>query len=393
MRLLALLAAGLLLAGVAAACGDTPGNTTAVIPAPTPPSPRPTAPLPSAPLKGLSDNPAFQWWRWPGGAQPDSWWGEGQNAESLRAQTDLMRELGVRMFRVELVWAFVEPQRPGTATYDSELARDSNWIGYHWARWDMIVDAATAAGLELVPQVYYTPQWAGGVPFSLNGGPNQPPTSQQYYGDFLYAAASRYKERIHFWELWNEPDYGPRAWNGTLNQYVGLILKPGYEGVKAADPSAKVLLGGLAGDTHLKSMYDAGAGPYFDIVSFHAYYAAAAGDSTALDHIRAAMRANNDAAKPVWLTEFGMETRLADTAAAPSHESPAAEAAQARLIHDVYAGLKADAIFLYELHDTAVYGPAGPIKYVYWGLVSRDWSRSKPGLDAFRDAAVVISDR
>ena len=367
-------------------CGEATDSTSAIIPARPSPSPSP-AHLGSGPVKGLSDNPAFQWWRWPGGAQPDSWWGAAQTPDTLRTQTDLMKQLGVKLFRVELVWAFVEPTMPGGSVYDSEQARSPSWNGYQWDRWDMIVDVASAAGLQVVPEVYYTPSWADGVRLSIDGGPNAPPKSPDYYGDFMHALVERYHDRIHFWELGNEPDYGPRAWTGTLTQYVQLMLEPGYKAVKEVDSTARVLLAGLAGDTHMNAMYKAGAGPYFDIASVHAYYSAAAGDSTALDHVRAAMLANGDGGKPIWLTEFGMATRDADTPTARTQESSEAEQQQARLIHDVYAGLRADAIFFYQLRDTAVYGASGPIKYVYWGLVSRDFSEKKPGLAAFMNAA------
>ena len=374
-----------LMAAILAGCGGAPEGGQ-LIPSRSPAPSSPPAALRGHPVKGLADNPAFQWWRWPGGAQPDSWWGGAQTSDTLRVQTDLMQQLGVKLFRVELVWAFVEPTMPGSGTYDGTLARDSNWVGYSWDRWDTIVKAAGDAGIQLVPEVYYTPSWAGGQPLTINGGPNAPPTSAEYYGDFVYALVSRYKNRIHFWELGNEPDYGPRAWNGTLEQYVALMLKPGYESAKLADPRSKVLIAGLASDNHMAAMYKAGAGPYFDIASFHAYYSASAGDSTAMDHVRGAMRANGDVNKPIWLTEFGLATRNPDTSSVRTEESPAAETAQARLIHDVYAGLKVDAIFFYQLHDTAVFSASGPIKYVYWGLVSRDFAQSKPSLNAYRDA-------
>ena len=374
-----------LIAAILAGCGGAPEGGQ-LIPSRSPAPSSFPATGPSHPVKGLADNPAFQWWRWPGGAQPDSWWGADQTADTLRTQTDLMQSLGVKLFRVELVWAFVEPTMPGASTYDGELARDSNWAGYRWDRWDLIVKAAGDAGIQLVPEVYYTPAWSGGVAITINGGPNAPPASAEQYGDFIYALVSRYKDRIHFWELGNEPDYGPRAWTGTLDQYVALMLKPGYESAKLADPKSKVLISGLASDNHMAAMYKAGAGPYFDIGSFHAYYSASAGDSTALDHVRGAMRANGDINKPIWLTEFGLATRNPDTPSARTAESPGAETTQARLIHDVYAGLKVDAIFFYQLHDTAVFSASGPIKYVYWGLVSRDFTQSKPSLNAYRDA-------
>lgn len=367
-------------------CGQKPAAAP-VLPSPIPsPSPIPK-PVALGPVKGLSDNPAFQWWRWPGGAQPDSWWGANQTPVTLGEQTGLMQELGVKIFRVELVWAFVEPTMPGGSAYDSQLARDPDWSGYQWQRWDMIVDTATEAGLQLLPVVYYTPTWAGGVRLTINGGPNAPPTSAQFYGDFMHALVLRYSDRIHYWELGNEPDFGPRSWNGTLKQYVDLMLRPGYQGVKEVDPSAKVLLGGLAVDTHMTSMYAAGAAGAFDIASFHAYYAAASGDSTALDHVRAAMNENGDNAKPIWLTEFGMATRAAALPPPSNQPNDAGEQAQAQLIHDVYGGLKAQAIFFYELHDTAVYGAGGPIKFVYWGLVSHDFTYRKAGLDAYASAA------
>src|SRR5216684_3889135 len=118
MRTLAGHCAALLIAlVVSTACGETTDPTTAIIPAPPSPSPSPTH-LAAGPVKGLSDNPAFQWWRWPGGPQPDSWWGAGQTPATLRTQTDLMKQLGVKLFRIELVWAFVEPTMQGGNVYD-----------------------------------------------------------------------------------------------------------------------------------------------------------------------------------------------------------------------------------------------------------------------------------
>jgi hypothetical protein len=348
---------------------------------------RPTG---NGPAKGLTDNPAYQWWEWPGTPQPDSWWGTSQNETTLGQQISLMRQLGVQLFRVELPWPFVAPQEPGGASYNSATARDPNWSGYQWGRWDMIVRLATAAGMQVVPMVVYTPDWASGIRTTTSGGgPNDPPLSTQYYADFVTAVVTRNKGQIHYWELWNEPDYAVHTWNGTLTQWVSLVLKPGYQAVKAVDPSARVVLGGLASDIRLGAVYQAGGGPYFDIVSFHAYYPIAVADSTAWDHIRNALATNNDKSKPIWLTEFGRPTQdpSAPGAAPPTAAATAAaEQAQAKLISGVYSGMKIQAIFFYQLRDTVVYNSAGQIvKQVYWGLVTRDLSREKPGFQAYAD--------
>lgn len=344
----------------------------------------------NGPAKGLTDNPAYQWWEWPNTPQPDSWWGAQQTEASLGQQIALMSRLGVQLFRVELVWPFVAPTEPGGAAYSSADARNPDWSGYHWGRWDLIVRLATAAGMQVVPMVVYTPDWASGVhTTTTGGGPNDPPLVAAYYADFVTAATTRYKGQIHYWELWNEPDYATHTWNGTLGQWVQLVLKPGYQAVKAVDPHAQVVMGGLAGDTHLADLYQAGGGPYFDIVSFHAYYPVAVADSTAWDHIRNALATNNEPKKPIWLTEFGRPTQTSGPpgAAAPTPQAQAtAEQAQASLIKGVFSGMKIQAIFFYQLRDTAVYNSAGQIvKLVYWGLVTRDFSRLKPGFQAYAD--------
>ncbi len=91
------------------------------------------------------------------------------------------------------------------------------------------------------------------------------------------------------------------------------------------------------------------------------------------------MNQNGDQNKPVWLTEFGLP--------APESGGTSAEADQAQLIRDVYSGVKAQAIFFYQLHDTFVYGASGqPVKEVYWGLVSNDLSHQKLGFAAYQAA-------
>lgn len=337
------------------------------------------------PVKGLCDNPAYQWWELPNAPEPDSWWGPQQTNETLRQQTALMRQLGVRLFRVSLIWPFVAPDMPGGSSYDSALARDPNWPGYRWDRWDQIVEVASAAGLELLPVVDLSPDWATGIATTTEGGPNAPPLSPAYYGDFMVALATRYRDRIHYWELGNEPD-DLHSWSGTLQQHVDLRMQPGYTAVKSVAPGAQVVLSGLALSTHMDAVYAAGGGGYFDIASVHAYYNASSADGTVVQQVRGSMNANGDAAKPIWLTEFGFASHAATTIPDEPQPSAQLEQEQADLIGGVF-GVNAQAIFFYQLHDTNVYGAGGQlVKRVFWGLVSHDLGRQKPGFAAFQVA-------
>lgn len=392
MRRRAFLASGLAALGTLAVAGcgraaPAAGGRKSVPHRPPRPSPTPVLQptMAGRPVKGLCDNPAYQWWELPDAPEPDSWWGDQQTPETLRQQAALMQQLGVRLFRVGVIWPFVAPDMPGGSSYDSTLARDPNWPGYRWQRWDQIVEVASAAGIELVPVVDLTPTWASGVATTTTAGPNAPPLSASYYGDFMLALATRYRGRIRYWELGNEPD-DLHSWSGTIQQHVDLRMKPGYAAVKSVDPRAQVILGGLALSTHMDAVYAAGGGGYFDVGNVHAYYIAAAADGTALQQVRGAMNANGDAAKPLWLTEFGYATHASTTT--PDEPAPSAklEQDQADLIGGVF-GITIQAAFFYQLHDTNVYGAGGQlVKRVFWGLVSRDLSRQKPGFAAFQAA-------
>jgi hypothetical protein len=56
---------------------------------------------------------------------------------------------------------------------------------------------------------------------------------------------NHFRDRIHYWALWNEQDIG--YWNswGNPEQY-GRLLAPFVETVHKTDPQAKVIYGGQA---------------------------------------------------------------------------------------------------------------------------------------------------
>jgi hypothetical protein len=337
-----------------------------------------------APLKGLTDHPAYQWWRDPTFLQPDSWWGAAQNEEMLETQVRLMGELGVQLFRVELPWRAVAPDRPGGDRYDGAAARDPAWPGYCWERLDLIARLVEQAGILLVPQVVFAPEWSTGVPATRTGGATAPPGAPEHIADLLTALVERYRGRVRYWELWNEPDH-PHAWGGTLRQYVDLVLAPGAAAIRAADATCRVLPGGLANYRSLAALYEAGGGGWFDISNVHLYPRRASVGQVrlALRAARAEMVRSGDASKPLWLTECGLATQPPST---PSHfGGVASEECQARFIRALYRSAGAEAIFFYQLRDTIIFDAANrPLKQVYWGLLSRDLARRKPGFEAYR---------
>jgi hypothetical protein len=349
---------------------------------------RPAFPRNGAPpLKGLTDNPAYQWWRDPTILQPDSWWGAAQTEATLAEQARLMAELGARLFRFELPWRAIAPERPGGASYHASAARDPAWPGYRWERLDLIVRLAEAAGLLLVPQVVFAPEWSTGLPTTKSAGATAPPGAPEHVADLLTALVSRYRGRVRYWELWNEPDH-PHSWSDSLRSYVDLVLRPGAAAIRAADPECMVLLGGLADQRNLAAIYATGGASSFDVVNFHLYPTRPGVGQVrrALRQVRATMRTWGDVAKPIWITECGIAT------APPSPPSPFGgvtdEDGQARFIRALYRTVNVEVICFYQLRDTIIFDASGrPLKHVSWGLVSRDLQRRKPGFEAYRQSA------
>jgi polysaccharide biosynthesis protein PslG len=127
--------------------------------------------------------------------------------------------------------------------------------------------------------------------------------------------------------VWNEPN--------TVNYFhprpdairYGMLLAATYRAIKAVEPDATVLSGGLAPAedngkdiaplSFLRSMYSTGANRYFDAFAIHPYtYPALPNDPSTSEwntaqrmwQMRDVMVAGGDAGKSVWITECGAPT-------------------------------------------------------------------------------------
>jgi hypothetical protein len=174
--------------------------------------------------------------------------------------------------------------------------------------------ALKATGANVIVTVQSKPSWAA--------DPNTDAGARQY-ADFMKVMAERYKGVVSVWELWNEPDDNIFWPNGPNAARYAALLKAAYPAVKAGDPSATVITGGLVGNDFdfLQQLYDHGAGSSFDGVAVHTdtacridapgvVYREADGRIgrfafTGYREVHATMARNGDAAKGIWMTEIG----------------------------------------------------------------------------------------
>jgi hypothetical protein len=233
-------------------------------------------------------------------------------------------DTGAKSVRTAIRWDLVEPDSAGSDD---------------WKQADEIVDQSRAHGLEVIFDINGTPKWAR----NPGAATAEFPRDLQTYATFAGKVAARYKGRVEAYELGNEPNHVKSFAHPDAAVYAQ-VLKLSYPVIKAADPGALVLTGGLGGnkdtkgnipgDVFLADLYKAGAKGFFDAVSYHPYtYPLLPSDDkgdrgwSRMLAARQAMVDNGDGDKQIWVTEFGAPTGGANGV---SQEQ------QAAIMHDAY---------------------------------------------------------
>ena len=272
------------------------------------------------------------------------------------ATLDLVAQAGIGWVRVDMNWFQMEPGRDN----------------YNWGFMDAVVNNARARGLEVFATLAYTPAWANGT-----GNIADPPLDTADWTDFVYDTVSRYRTRVKYWGMWNEPNL-KSFFTGVGWQYREWILKPGAQAAKAADPACFVLGPELA---HLNSAdypswmaeaMTAGGSDHIDIITHHCYKGDTGQDVFLYLDQNAfywpwdpppLMKVLSDlgvADRPVWLTETGWAT------------DDVSEAEQADSYHQILWGMLErdylDKVFFYEIRDDPTPGVTP------WGIVRADYS-------------------
>jgi hypothetical protein len=260
---------------------------------------------------------------------------------------------GIGWVRIDFLWSWAEPQQ---GVFD-------------WGRYDTLVDQALSRGLRIYADIGSTPAWA-----TDGAAGTGPPRSATDWYDFCYRAASRYRGRIEYWGMWNEPNLA-RFWTGSRSQYVAVILAYGSQAVHAADPHARVCGPELAHlqsadwDSWLEDVLKQG-GAYLDVVTHHVYPDGADAGSVvrALTEgsqypweppsVRHVLDDTGWLGRPFWLTETGYEAAFGDANG---------EALQASFVNNLLLFLLSpyrtvtwvDKVFIYEISDSlfALLGP------------------------------------
>ncbi len=289
---------------------------------------------------------------------------DGDKAEKA---ADLMKEAGVAFVRMDFFWADIEPVKGK----------------FDFKKYDRLVEMLSKRNIKVLAILQYNAPWESAVW-------NSPPDPERYT-DYARRVVDHFKDKIKYWEIWNEPDckiyWSPQD---DMKSYARL-LKSVYPALKEMDPTCVVVLGGLSQNIsiQLKHIYKLGGGNFFDVVNIHPFVNPLLPNAMALLKgeylgVYKVMEANRDTDKPIWFTELGCPgTDAPDRKGWWAGKSPT-EAEQAEWVEKIYGeplrwkGVKK--IFWAFFRDTRDHFGNG---VDHFGLVREDFSR-KPAFESYK---------
>ncbi|MCX6362006.1 MAG: cellulase family glycosylhydrolase [Armatimonadetes bacterium] len=211
-------------------------------------------------------------------------------------QVAVLKPLGIRFVRLTLYWNQMEPGA------EAQYAPD------YLKSWDDHVRLAGEQGIELVAVVHAPPpgmDWA------------HKELAYERFARFMAAMAKRYPT-VRYWELFNEMDGAFTDIFGANEKGVAMVergklyarmLKLAYPAIRAANPNAWVLTGGMTDFRDFpRGIYEGGGKEYFDILAIHTYGVPVTWSFIDRGRtVREVMRSYGDGDKPLWNTEFGID--------------------------------------------------------------------------------------
>lgn len=258
-------------------------------------------------------------------ALPGSFWGVVPQGLPTAEQFQRLKAGGVDSIRVPVSWALVQ---------------SSEGAAPNWTSVDPVVAGATAAGIQVLPFVYAAPSWAVPVDRRWNSPRNLPvrtASQRSSWQAFVTQVVARYgpggsfwaenpglpARPLRTWQVWNEQNFKYFVARPNPVEY-GKLVKLSYTAIKAVDPGARIILGGMFSRpneaTHnfkppqayfaadfLSQMYEKTPGikSKFQGVALHPYTSNFKRLTPYIEEFRDVLEANRDAAKLLWITELG----------------------------------------------------------------------------------------
>jgi len=200
----------------------------------------------------------------------------------------LIQQAGAGWVRIAFEWSDIEPEKGRFA----------------FQKYDHILDVLDKHGIKTLGILCYNPAWR-------KAEWNAAPIPDDFIA-YSTTTVAHFKGRVKYWEFWNEPD-SKFYWDpqDDMTAYSAL-LKRLNSAVKAVDPSAQIVMGGMteSGPFAIRRVYQKAGKDSFDVVNIHPFVnplkpnavGTLKGIYTSLMRV---MTEFGDQNKPIWFTELG----------------------------------------------------------------------------------------
>lgn len=308
--------------------------------------------------------------------------------DSLNWPADVVAQSSLGWVREEFQWGRIEP-RPGK---------------FDWTFTDRAVNELVQRGVNIVGLLNPAVGWGTPDPADDNIPPEQGsfyPPDPQLFAKFAATVVNRYKDRVRYWQVWNEPDNAV-YWRPAPNPAAyAALLRAVYPEIKGADPGATVLAAGIVSPepagSFLQAIADNGAWGSFDIIALHPYTDPLGPEAGSIDTVGIGAiqtLAARLGPKPIWVTEFGW----ADSPTDRTGEQAFDVETQANYLIRAMALLRqagVERIIMYrfkdmQLRNGAPFNAYGLLRY---GSGQGDYSQFKPAFNAFRTLNQQVGGR
>jgi len=202
---------------------------------------------------------------------------------------------GLRLWDNYVNWSNLEPKK-------------GEW---HFEDLDRLVSKAQKSKVDVLLVLGQTPTWASARPKEASPyfpGNAAEPVDIEDWRRYVRTVATRYRGKIHAYEIWNEVDH-KAFWSGSFTKLAELE-REAYTILKSIDPSITVVSASMTMTTKatLNDYFSAGNGKFADVIGYHFYTPETPAGPIFLKYLpylRDALDKHGLAGKPIWNTETG----------------------------------------------------------------------------------------
>ena len=219
------------------------------------------------------------------------------------------QEVGCKWLYIDICWPRIQPE---PETFD-------------FSYYDPIVERCAQAGINLVATIASQRVTFPDGYWIWNNHRGMMP-DMDAWSRFVGTTTARYQHAIKYWEIWSEPNCVACNPMGYYRpQVYRQLLQTASSTIRAIDSSAKIVMGGLWFANMLPYFLenffaDAAIFDSFDIFNWHFYLIVSRRESIPfkvweepLDHWMKYFKKFLPSDFPIWMTEFGIPTRQADS--------------------------------------------------------------------------------